>query len=254
MLPQAIRREVISKTVEIVAGRVPVLAGVMDCSVANVLERLEEAAGLGAIAGVSTLPFYGWTDYPAGAVVFFETLADKSPIPVVPYNLPMRVKITMQPDTIRALYGHPNIPGIKDTNTDQAEMEAIAGDPDRPASFKYLAGNTGLAAHLMAAGADGFVPSPANVMPGACVAIYDQHRAGNPKVAAAIGQCMAKLNDINKRPSTSGGLKIALEIKGICSRYTMRPWPQADDADEQAVREILAEVERMYAPFNSGSA
>jgi 4-hydroxy-tetrahydrodipicolinate synthase len=247
MLPLGICREVVRRTVDLVAGRLPVLVGVSDCSTANVLARLRQAAEWGADAGVATLPFYGWADYPAGAVAFFTGLGDASPLPVIPYNLPMRVHVSMSPDTMRALYGHPNLPGIKDTNSDVAAMEAIAADPQRPASFAYLPGNTGQAIHLMGLGAEGFVPSPANVMPAACVAMVAAFRAGQLERADYLGRCMNELNAILKLPSTPGGLKIALELMGICSRTVAHPWQQASSVEQQAVAAIVARVETMLA-------
>ena len=247
MLPQTICRQVVRRTVAAVAGRLPVLVGVSDCSTANVLARLRQAAEWGAEAGVATLPFYGWTDYPAGAVAFFTSLGDASPLPVVPYNLPMRVHVVMSPDTIRELYGHPNLLGIKDTNSDVAAMEGIAADPRRPATFAYLPGNTGQAIHLMGLGAEGFVPSPANVMPQACVGMVAAFRAGQLERANYLGRCMNELNAILKLPSTPGGLKMALELKGLCGRTVAPPWQQAGPAEQQAVADILAQVETMLA-------
>ena len=251
MLDSKTQRRVVTVVTEAVEGRVPVLAGVTDNSVALVLNRLEDLAEMGVKAGVCTLPYYGWYESPAAEIEFFATLAEKSPVPLIPYNLPRVVKVSIKPETIRDLYGHPNIAGLKDTNTDLTAMEGIAGDPARPPDFRYLPGNSSLAFQLLQAGADGFVTAPANVMPEIAVGIYRHYRQGRSHLAKSLGECLAKLNETGKCPTTPGGLKVALELQGVCSRRTVRPWPQADSEDERKVRGILTAVQEMYAPLAS---
>jgi len=246
MLSTAMQRDVVRLACEVASGRVPVLAGASDNSLALVLERLEDLATLGIRAGVCTLPYYGWYDNPAGEIAFFGGLADRSPVPVIPYNLPRVVGVSLKAETVRALYGHPNIAGLKDTNTDVAAMEAIARDPARPPEFKYLPGNSALASRLLAAGANGFVPAPANIKPEPAVALYSAHCRGDEMLAQEMGRCLGKLNEILSHPTTPGGIKMALEVLGVCSRRTFRPWPQADAEDERIVRGVLEVVDAMY--------
>ncbi|MGQ9555003.1 MAG: dihydrodipicolinate synthase family protein [Anaerolineae bacterium] len=245
MLTRKVQRQVVRVTVATVGGRVPVLAGVSDNSVALVLDRLEEMADLGATAGVSTLPFYGWYDSAVAATEFFTMLADRSPIPLVPYNLPRVTGFSLTLETIQSFYGHPNIPGIKDTNTDQPAMEAVASDPKRPREFKYLPGNTSLAFHLLERGADGFVPASANVRPDIAVRLYRSFREGRKDEAKGLLACLLTLNEVARHPTNPAGLKVALDILGLCSRRTPRSWPQAGPQDEVRVAQILARVDSM---------
>lgn len=247
MLNGQTRHQVIRVTVETVDDQVPVLAGAIDNSVALVLKRLEEMAGMGMKAGVCTLPYYGWYDDTKAAVEFFTTVADKSPIPIIVYNLPRAVGISIKPEITRELYHHPNIAGIKDTNADLEAMEAIAGDPRRPANFKYLFGNSSVACRLFQAGAEGMVCAPANVMPGLAVDLYRRHGQGKVDAARKLSCCLSELCKIFKCPTTCGGIKVALELQGICSRCTVCPWPQAGKQDEEEVSKILSRVKRMYS-------
>jgi len=251
MLGRQTQRRAARVVMDATEGRVPVVAGVTDNSVALVMERLQELAGIGVKAGVCTLPYYGWYDNPSGEIEFFATLADRSPIPLIPYNLPRVVKVSVKLETIRELYGHPNVAGFKDTNTDLEAMERIAADATRPSDFRYMPGNSSLTYQLLQAGADGFVAAPANIFPEIAVGVYRQHLQGRNDVAKSLGACLAKLNQIGRCPTTPAGIKVALEVMGVCSRRTVRPWPQADAEDESKVRGILSAVREMYAPFGS---
>lgn len=246
MMDSRMRRRVIELTVEAVRERIPVLAGASDNSVVLVLKRLKEMAEMGVKAGVCTLPYYGWYDNPASAIEFFTSVADASPIPIIVYNLPRVVGASIKPETTRRLYHHPNIAGIKDTDTDIRAMEAIASDPGRPHKFKYLFGNSSLAYKLFKAGADGIVCAPANVMPNLCVALYQNYCRGNMEVARKLSDFLSELCKIFRHPTTCGGIKVALELQGICSRRTIRPWPQAGSQDREEVKKILNKVHRMY--------
>lgn len=247
LLTRAMQHQVVRTALQLTAGQVPVLAGVTDNSVELVLERIEEFAPLGIKAAVATLPYYGWSDNPACAVEFFTAVADRSPLPVVPYNLPKVVRVAMNAATIREFYGHPNIAGVKDTNTDQATMEELAADAGRPKEFKYLPGNSALALHLLKLGADGFVPAPGNVMPEVATRLYADFLDGRLASAQALADCLGELNKVGNYPTTTGGIKMAMELLGLCSRTTVRPWPQANAQHAEQVSAILGRVQAMLA-------
>ncbi len=246
MLNSRVVQQVLKLTVEIVGNRAPVLAGASDNSTHLVLERLNEMTRHGVKAGVCTTPYYGWHDNEKATIEFFTTIADKSPIPIVIYNLPRATGICLRPETVRKLYGHPNIVGIKDTNNDLAAMEYVAGDPDRSHNFRYLFGNSSFCFQLFQAGADGVVCAPANVLPQLAVELYRKYRQGELDIARQLGVCLAELCQIFNYPTTCGAIKAALELQGICSRRTVHPWPQASQQDMSMIDAILQKVQNDF--------
>jgi 4-hydroxy-tetrahydrodipicolinate synthase len=80
--PDAMQLETIARTVEIVRGRVPVLAGISDTSTTRTRARMRDAAGLGADAFVLLPPFY-YLCRQDEIERFFRTMADESPLPIV---------------------------------------------------------------------------------------------------------------------------------------------------------------------------
>lgn len=107
--------KVAQKCVEIAAGRIPVMAGVMDCSVGRVLDRIAALNGVKIDGVVATAPYYCRVDAD-GIINFFKKLSEESKYPVYIYDLP---SVTQSPITFRimeAVEKMPNIRGIKTAN------------------------------------------------------------------------------------------------------------------------------------------
>ena len=88
------------------------LAGVMDNSVARVLDRIKMLSGLSVDGVVATTPFYGICGENA-LEKFFLQIADQSAFPLYLYDLPTVTKMKITWPLVRKLAQHPNICGIK---------------------------------------------------------------------------------------------------------------------------------------------
>ncbi|MDD4193250.1 MAG: dihydrodipicolinate synthase family protein [Mangrovibacterium sp.] len=107
--------EVARQCVETVRQRLPVMVGVMDCSVSRVRDRIDALGALKIDGVVATAPFY-YKVNTDGIVQFFTLLAKVSKYPVYIYDLP---SVTQSPVTfgmMKALADVPNIKGIKTAN------------------------------------------------------------------------------------------------------------------------------------------
>ena len=98
-----------------VKGRCPVLVGVMDNSIARVMERIDSLTGIGIDGVVATTPFFYPLTQPDVAR-FFETIAQRSPFPVFLYDLPAVTGTTIELETIASLIRTSAISGIKTGN------------------------------------------------------------------------------------------------------------------------------------------
>ncbi len=100
---------------DVVNNRIPVLVGVMDCSIDRVLDRMDALESIKLDGVVTTVPFYDPLDT-RDIVNFFKTLSKNSRYPVYIYDLP---SVTQTPITIRVLkelVKETNIRGIKTGN------------------------------------------------------------------------------------------------------------------------------------------
>src|SRR5439155_659409 len=97
-LDEAARRRVLSAVVEAGAGRVPVICGVAQASVASVRTEIESAARLGADAVLVAPPFYYPMDQ-ASVLAFYRRIAEAAPVPILVYNIPQFTKVVVDAAT-----------------------------------------------------------------------------------------------------------------------------------------------------------
>ena len=113
----------------------PVFVGVMDNSIARVMERIESLAGLPIDGVVATTPFYS-REKKEAVLNFFKTIADRSRLPLYLYDLPAVTQNPLTTDDVKQLMKHPNIRGIKTPN--MVIAREINSDPDRPDGFNIF--------------------------------------------------------------------------------------------------------------------
>jgi 4-hydroxy-tetrahydrodipicolinate synthase len=99
----------------VVAGKVPLMAGVMDCSVARVLDRIDALNGIPLDGVVATVPFY--YKLKTGDIInFYKMLSGSSKYPVYIYDLPSVTQSAVTISVIESLKVENNIKGIKTAN------------------------------------------------------------------------------------------------------------------------------------------
>ncbi len=126
---------IVKAGVEAAGSKTTVFAGVMDNSVARVLERIDSIADCGLDGVVPTPPFY-YKESPVLFRNFFLKIADKSKFPVYLYDLPVVTQNPLGTDDVRILMKHGNIRGIKTAN--MVIAREITKDPEKPSYFNVL--------------------------------------------------------------------------------------------------------------------
>jgi dihydrodipicolinate synthase/N-acetylneuraminate lyase len=100
---------------DVVSHKAPVLVGVMDCSVARILDRIDALDNIKIDGVVATAPFYSKTK-PVEMVNFFKLLSKRSTYPVYIYDLPSVTQSPITFEIMKKLAGNPNLKGIKTGN------------------------------------------------------------------------------------------------------------------------------------------
>lgn len=115
------RDTVLRTVVETVAGRVPVLAGVIDMTTPRVLVHAEAAREAGADALVATAPFYART-HPVEIAHHFRTLRARVDLPLYAYDLPVSVHSKLSVALVRELAEDGTLAGLKDSSGDEGGL------------------------------------------------------------------------------------------------------------------------------------
>jgi 4-hydroxy-2-oxoglutarate aldolase len=117
MLDDADSREVLRASAEAAAPDKVLVAGVGRESVSATVALAEAAARFGYDAVLVRPPSYYAGQLTAPAVLnYFRSVADRSPLPVLLYNIPKCVPYQIPIEVIAELADHPNIIGIKDSS------------------------------------------------------------------------------------------------------------------------------------------
>jgi len=117
MLNDAESREVLRVAAEATAAEKVLIAGVGRESVRGTVELAEAAATLNYDAVLVRTPSYYAEQMSSAAVLhYFRSVADRSPLPVLLYNIPKCVPYQTPVEVVAELASHPNIIGIKDSS------------------------------------------------------------------------------------------------------------------------------------------
>ena len=180
----------LSTTVELIAGRIPVLAGTGMQSTAKTIAQTRRASDCGANAALIVTPPYVRPTQ-TGLLVHYIALAEQGGLPIVLYNVPGRSGCDLLPDTVAQLRSHPEIIGIKEAIGDIERIRALL--PLRSEGFTVLSGDDPTAGQAMLAGADGVISVASNVIPACMRRLCDHARAGEADTVRLINQQIAPL-------------------------------------------------------------
>lgn len=153
---------VISRTVERVGGRVPVIAGAGSNDTAFAVQSVKQAKNLGADALLLVTPYYNKTSQ-QGLIRHFLTIADATDLPILLYNVPSRTGLNLLPATLKELARHENIVGVKEAS---GHIEQIAEIACTCPELALYSGNDDQVLPLLALGGKGVISVVANLLPG----------------------------------------------------------------------------------------
>ena len=126
MLSDAEQREVLRVAGETAAAHKVMVAGTGRESVSETLALTEYAATLGYdCALVRTPHFYRPQMQPKNILAFYRSVADRSPLPVLLYNVPVFTAYDLPVEVIIELAAHPNIIGLKESSGNMAKIKTI---------------------------------------------------------------------------------------------------------------------------------
>lgn len=233
-------RRVVEITVEVVAGRVPVVAGAgsNDTAKAVLLSREMREAGATHLLHVS--PMYNKPPQ-RGIIAHFRAVAEATDLGVIIYNVPGRTGSNIEARTTLALAEVPNIVGVKEASGNLAQISAILCD--RPPHFSVLSGDDALTLAVMAAGGDGVVSVTSNATPRAMADLVEACARGDFEVARRLhhrlsGWMAAAFVESNPIP-----VKAALAMAGRMENVLRLPLVPLADDHARAVREAVAAAE-----------
>lgn len=222
-----------------IGGRMKVIVGVGGNHTAACLEKARYAASVGADAVLMTPPYYNKTS-PAGLLAHFRHVADRSPVPLLLYNVPSRTAIGIPAAAYLELSRHPNINGVKEASGDFglcARIAAECGD-----ELRLYCGNDDQTLPMMALGADGVVSVASNVAPAELAQLTASCLAGDFAAARRQHRRLMPLFRLLFAETNPIPVKAAMAMLGLDSGLLRLPLTDMAPAGQEALRAALGEL------------
>jgi 4-hydroxy-2-oxoglutarate aldolase len=219
----------------------PLLAGTGRESTAATIAATERAARLGVDAVLVRTPsFYKGQMTTDAFVRHYTQVADRSPVPVLLYNVTIYTSVNLLPEAVGILSRHPNIVGIKETNSEMVQFgDYLARAAD---GFTVLAGSGATYFSALMLGAHGAILAVAGVAPDMCVRIFDAVREGRIDEARRLNRELAPLSKLVGATYGVPGLKAALTLIGFDGGL---PRPPLQPVGQPAIDVIREQLEKM---------
>ena len=231
---------VIRRTVEMAAGRIPVIAGTGANSTREAIELTRCAREAGADACLLVTPYYNKPTQ-EGLYLHHKAIAEAVPIPQILYNVPGRTACDMLPETVERLATLPNIVGIKDATGDMDRARALlecCGD-----RLAVYSGDDATAMELMLLGGKGNISVTANVAPAAMRDLCAAALAGDRATAEFINSRLAVLHAALFVESNPIPVKWALYEMGLIPAGIRLPLTLLAEQHRETVRQALRQAD-----------
>ncbi len=237
-LSHAEHKRVVEICIEQVKKRVPVIAGSGSNSTAESLELTQHAQEAGADAALLITPYYNKPSQ-EGLYQHYKTVASRTKIPLVVYNVPSRTSVNLLPETMARLAEFPNIVAIKEATGDlkqYAKVVQLCGD-----KITVVSGDDFTVLPLLAVGGHGVISVVSNVAPADMVGMCNAFFAGDLAKARDLHYKMWPLTEAMFIETNPIPVKTALHLMGKISGEVRQPlWPLAP-ANEAKLRQVMVQ-------------
>ena len=232
------RKRIIRLCVE-AAGDVSVAPGCGTNNTAQTLERVREAAELGAAGAMVVTPYYNRPTQ-EGLYAHFKAVADATDLPIMIYNIASRTGVNMLPETIERLADHPNVDGVKEAS---GSLEQIADLCARvEGRVNVLSGDDALTLPVLSVGGEGVVSTLGNLFPEDLEEMVDVFWKDNPLRALALHRRIAPLAKAMFIETNPAPIKCALWMEGKIQNELRLPMVPV----KAETREKIAAAVRAY--------
>ncbi len=154
---------VIDITIEIAAGRVPIVAGATSNSTADAVEKAREVARRKGVDAILTASPYYNKPTQEGQYQHFKAIAEAVEKPLVLYNVPGRTAVNIEPATLGRLAKIPNIIAVKEASGNISQIAEVFHHV--PESFLVFSGDDAITLPVISLGGVGIISVASNAIP-----------------------------------------------------------------------------------------
>jgi 4-hydroxy-tetrahydrodipicolinate synthase len=227
------RFELYSAAVDAVGDRAIVIAGTGTYSTAHSVHLTARAHELGVHGFLVVTPYYNKPP-PRGIVEHFRAIAEVSDRPIVVYNIPGRVVVNIEPETMAELAEIPTLTAVKQANDDLDQARRIV-----ELGLTLYAGDDNLIFPFLRVGGVGGVCVHTHVVGPQVRRMVDAFKSGDEEAARRIDEETEPAYDLLKVAPNPIAIKAALNLLGVGVGGHRLPMVPATGEEVARVRDCL---------------
>lgn len=227
---------VIEHTIEVVNGRVPVIAGTGSNSTDETIMMTSKAKKAGADGALLVAPYYNKPTQ-EGLFRHYEKVAKEVDIPIILYNVPSRTAVNILPETVARLADIENVVAIKEATGNMAQVSEVlrlCGD-----KITVLSGDDFTIFPLVALGGKGVISVVANIAPEDVSGMFKAWDNGDLEGARDIHFKLEPLNKAMFLETNPIPVKTALSMMGRINEEFRLPLCPMSTANKDRLKDSL---------------
>jgi 4-hydroxy-tetrahydrodipicolinate synthase len=228
------RNDLIRAALEAVGERVTIVAATGTYSTRHSVCLTRDAHELGADAFLVVTPYYNRPPQ-RGIVAHFEEVAKATDRPIVVYNIPSRVVVNIEPETITRLAEIENVRAVKQANDDLAQARRIVDETD----LALYAGDDNLIHPFLELGGAGGVCVHTHLVGPQVKEMVRAFRSGDAARARQIDEELAPAYELLRVQTNPIAVKAALNLLGHDVGGLRLPLVDANDEEVARIRDCL---------------
>lgn len=204
--------ELFKFVVDVVGGRIPVIAGTGSNNTRASISLTKQAEATGVDGIMLVAPYYNKPSQ-EGMYQHFKAIAESTSLPVMLYNIPGRSVVNMSVETIVRLSQIPNIVAIKEANGNLDAMAEVISQT--PSDFTLYSGDDGLTLPVLGIGGAGIVSVASHIIGNEMQEMINLFKNGNIQEATASHHKLLPIMKALFAAPSPSPVKAALNLKGI---------------------------------------
>jgi len=230
--------QVIELCVQVVAKRIPVIAGTGSNSTSEAINMTKHAAKVGADAALVVTPYYNKPTN-KGIYLHYKAISESADIPIILYNIAGRTGKNIEPELMAKLASDfKNIVGVKEASGSLEQMLRIK--ELCPKGFFLTSGDDALTLPVLAIGGIGVISVAANIVPRDVAALITAFNKGDLKKAQEINLKLVPLIRSLFIETNPVPVKTACELMGLCNGALRLPMCEMEEANLVKLKQALS--------------
>lgn len=235
-LDDAEKLDVLKATVQRVAGRVPVLSGVAECTTARACRFARDAEAIG-VDGLMVLPAMVYKSDARETMAHFRAVGNASALPIMCYNNPVSYGVDITPEMFAELSDEPTLVAIKESSEDVrriTDLRNAVGD-----RYLLFCGVDDLVLESLLLGAQGWVSGLVNAFPRENRLVWDLATSGRLDDALEVYRWYMPLLHLDTHVKLVQYIKLAVAECGLGSEMVRAPRLTLEGEERERIQAII---------------